>query len=102
LTAWLEDGRFMSCPPAGDWDTEVSIGRTGSKQALGFTVEKGDTKMDFVLDQEQVAFLAEYFGYSLPRLLKSKGPKGPSFHEMLAEFEDMAEPPLPAKRRGRK
>lgn len=50
-------------------DTEVSIGRTNSKRALGFIVTRGRKTMDFVLNKEQVARLAHYLTIQDARLL---------------------------------
>src|SRR5262249_33388795 len=62
-------------------DTEVSIGRTNSKRALGFIVtrwKKGGpaagpaAEMEFVLDKDQVAQLASYLTKQQARLLKPR------------------------------
>jgi hypothetical protein len=49
LSLWTKDGSVFSYDARVEADTEVSIGRTNSKRALGFVVSRGDTQMDFVL-----------------------------------------------------
>jgi hypothetical protein len=53
-------------------ETELSIGRTNSKLALGFIVTRGDQCMDFVLDRKQVENLFEYLKIQIPRLKKGR------------------------------
>jgi hypothetical protein len=75
LLFWLADGscgRFRARVAA---DTELSIGRTDSKRALGFIVSRGKARVDFVLDTDQVAELAAYLQIALPGLLKPLGRK---------------------------
>ena len=72
---WLGDGKLFPCGARFSADTEVSIGRTDSKRALGFVVSRGEMKMDFVLNRDQVAELAAYLQLQIPRLLKPLGRK---------------------------
>jgi hypothetical protein len=67
-------------------NTEVSIGRTDSKRALGFVVTSGKVQVDFVLDRDQVAELAAYLQhFTLPRLLKPLG-RRPQQISFVASF----------------
>jgi hypothetical protein len=78
LLFWFADGACGSRRARLAADTEVSIGRTNSKRALGFLVSKGDeTVIDFVLDRDQVAELAGFLQLALPRLRKPLGRKQP-------------------------
>jgi hypothetical protein len=72
---WLGDGLLASYEARVTADTEVSIGRTDSKRAVGFIVSKGETKIDFVLDRDQAEQLAAYLQLQLSRLLKPLGRK---------------------------
>jgi hypothetical protein len=74
LDMWLKDGSSIHYRARFAADTEVSIGRTDSKRALGFVVSRGDMRMDFVLNEDQVAELAAYLHHH-PPLLKPLGPK---------------------------
>ena len=60
ISFWLKDGSCAACKPRQTAETQVSIGRTDSKRALGFIVKRHDTRIDFVLDKEQTADLAAY------------------------------------------
>jgi hypothetical protein len=76
LLLWWKDGMLMSCDAAESRShTEVSIGRTNSKRALGFIVTRGNKTMDFVLNKDQVARLACYLTKQDARLLKPRGRK---------------------------
>ena len=75
LSFWLKDGLAVDYCTRVAASTEVSIGRTNSKRALGFIVNRGDTSMDFVLDRDQVAELAAYLQHYCPALLKPLGRK---------------------------
>jgi hypothetical protein len=73
---WFRDGTLSSYRARVTANTEVSIGRTDSKRALGFVVTSGKAQVDFVLDRDQVAELAAFLQQcALPRLLKPLGPK---------------------------
>ena len=64
---------LMGCDAADSRsDTEVSIGRTNSKRALGFIVTRGSKTMDFVLNKDQVHKLAFYLTKQEARLLKPR------------------------------
>jgi hypothetical protein len=74
---WGKDGECFRFRARVEADTEVSIGRTDSKRALGFVVKKHGKKqfVDFVLDKDQVAELAAYLQCMLPVLRKPLGRK---------------------------
>jgi hypothetical protein len=75
LVLWLKDGCAVHSPVMDDGkaDTEISIGRTNSKRALGFVIyRKGEPNIDFVLNKGQVADLAKFLQLALPRLLPTK------------------------------
>jgi hypothetical protein len=75
LTFWLKDGFISgsSVEDSGPQDTEISIGRTNSKRALGFVViRKGMDSVDFVLNKAQVADLVKFLQFQLPRLQPTK------------------------------
>jgi hypothetical protein len=74
LVFWSQDGSGGSCDARVEASARVSIGRTDSKRALGFVVSRGETRIDFVLDKDQVAELAAYLKHC-PPLLKPLGPK---------------------------
>jgi hypothetical protein len=74
LLFWLADGAYTPCHARLTADVEVSIGRTNSERALGFSVRKGRKEViDFVLDRDQVAELAAFLRLALPRLRKPLG-----------------------------
>ena len=75
LLLWFKDGFCSGFTARVAADVEVSIGRTGSKRALGFMITNGKKQMDFVLDKDQCAELAAFLQISLPRLRKPLGPK---------------------------
>jgi hypothetical protein len=76
LLLWWADGMLMGCDASESRaDTEVSIGRTKSKRALGFIVTRKNKTMDFVLNKDQVARLASYLTKQEARLLKPRGRK---------------------------
>jgi hypothetical protein len=76
IVFWFKDGHLAPYRARVAANTEVSIGRTDSKRALGFIVTNGKNKVDFVLDRDQVAELAAFLQQcALPRLLKPLGPK---------------------------
>jgi hypothetical protein len=77
LLFWLRDGLCCRYKARVTADTEVSIGRTDSKRALGFVVTSGNKKVDFVLDRDQVAELAAFLRLALPGLRKPPGRKPP-------------------------
>jgi hypothetical protein len=74
LVFWFRDGFCGGCDARVEASARVSIGRTDSKRALGFVVSRGETRIDFVLDKDQVAELAAYLKHC-PALLKPLGPK---------------------------
>jgi hypothetical protein len=81
LKLWWADGMLMGCDAADSRsDTEVSIGRTNSKRALGFIITRGNKMIDFVLNKDQVARLASYLTKQEARLLKPRGRKPPVRH----------------------
>jgi hypothetical protein len=74
LLFWFGDGACTPCYARLAADVEVSIGRTNSERALGFSVRKGRKEViDFVLDRDQVAELAAFLRLALPRLRKPLG-----------------------------
>ena len=73
LLFWFGDGRLGGYRARVAADTEVSIGRTNSKRALGFVVSRGDTWMDFVLDRDQGAELPRTFNTSARRCSSRSG-----------------------------
>jgi hypothetical protein len=75
LWLWPRNGACLLYRARVGADTEVSIGRTNSKRALGFEVKRGKTCIDFVLDKDQVTELAAYLRMMQPRLLKPLGRK---------------------------
>ena len=75
LLFWFGDGFHAPYRARVAADTEVSIGRTNSKRALGFRISRGRAQMDFVLNRDQVTELAAYLQCQLPRLLKPLGRK---------------------------
>src|SRR5262249_4373677 len=76
ITFWFGDGHVGGFDARTRASTEVSIGRTDSKRALGFVVSRGQTQIDFVLDKDQVAELTAYLKYcALGRLRKPLGRK---------------------------
>jgi hypothetical protein len=75
LVFWIRNGCCIPYKARVPADTEVSIGRTDSERAMGFTVTRGDTTMDFVLNKDQVAELAAYLELQLARLLPPRGRK---------------------------
>jgi hypothetical protein len=75
LLFWFRDGCCCRIPARTAGDTEISIGRTDSKRALGFVVTWGGKSVDFVLNKEQVAELAAYLRAMSPSLLKPLGRK---------------------------
>jgi hypothetical protein len=71
LTLWLQNGcaDYSRAVDGVKADTEISIGRTNSKRALGFfVIRKGVDSVDFVLNKDQVADLAEFLQLALSRL----------------------------------
>ena len=50
LLFWVGNGACGYYLARARASTEVSIGRTNSKRALGFEVSRGDTRLDFVLN----------------------------------------------------
>jgi hypothetical protein len=74
LVFWFRDGSGGGCDARVEASARVSIGRTDSKRALGFVVSRGETRIDFVLDKDQVAELAAYLR-NCPSLLKPLEPK---------------------------
>jgi hypothetical protein len=76
LLLWVRNGSCLRYQARVAADTEVSIGRTDSKRALGFAVHRGGANVvDFVLDKDQVAELAAYLRVMQPALLKPLGRK---------------------------
>lgn len=75
LVLWMMNGSVFDCEPPNHADIKVSVGRTNSKEALGFVVTNGEDRMMFVLDKYQVAELAAYCLIQLKRLKKRRGPK---------------------------
>jgi hypothetical protein len=74
LVFWFRDGFCGGCDARVEASARVSIGRTDSKRALGFVVSRDETRIDFVLDKDQVAELAAYLKHC-PPLLKPLGRK---------------------------
>jgi len=61
LLFWFGNGFCGGYKARVSADTEISIGRTNSKRALGFLVLKKDEQIaDFALNKDQVAELAAY------------------------------------------
>jgi hypothetical protein len=77
LLFWPQNGCVMCYRARVPADTEVSIGRTDSKRALGFIVSRGDTQLDFVLNRDQVLELAMYLDAMYPALRAPRGRKPP-------------------------
>jgi hypothetical protein len=76
LLLWVRNGFCLPYRARVAADTEVSIGRTDSKRALGFAVHRGGANVvDFVLDKDQVAELAAYLRVMQAALLKPLGRK---------------------------
>jgi hypothetical protein len=75
LLFWFRDGHLATCRARVTADTEVSIGRTDSKRALGFIVMQGKTDVAFVLDKDQVTELAAFLNMQARRLFKPLGRK---------------------------
>jgi hypothetical protein len=82
---WLGNGSCGRYRARVETETELSIGRTDSEQALGFIVRRGETKLDFVLDRDQVDELAAYLQIMRGGLRKPLGrkPDQVSFAGML-------------------
>jgi hypothetical protein len=74
LLFWIKDGFCIKCDARTRASTEVSIGRTDSKRALGFLVTRGKAQIDFVLDRDQINDLAAYLRHC-PPLLAPRGRK---------------------------
>jgi hypothetical protein len=66
LLLWHGDGRLRGFDARVAAKTEVSIGRTDSKRALGFVVTNGKKEIDFVLNRDQVAELAYFLNPHSP------------------------------------
>jgi hypothetical protein len=101
ITFWLRGGccgRYHARVPA---TRELSIGRTDSERALGFIVRKGETWIDFVLNQDQVDELAAYLQLLRGTLRKPLGrkPEQISFVPFLAQLREMQARKRPVKRR---
>jgi hypothetical protein len=79
LLFWFADGWLsgIDALTKAKADTEVSIGRTDSKRALGFVVTQDGGYKEFVLDREQVVQLARFLDIQERRLLKPKGSRKP-------------------------
>jgi hypothetical protein len=75
LVFWFKDGCSSSYKARVAAGAKISIGRTDSKRALGFIVTSGKSKVDFVLDRDQVAELAAFLRNSLSGLRKPLGRK---------------------------
>ena len=75
LVFWFKDGFCGGFQARVAADAEISIGRTNSKRALGFIVTSGKSKIDFVLNRDQVAELAAFLQLSVSRLRKPAGRK---------------------------
>ena len=75
LKFWFKNGCSSWSEPRIPATTELSIGRTNSKRALGFVVSRDKTHIDFVLDKDQVAELAAYLQLQLNRLQAPRGRK---------------------------
>ena len=75
LKFWLRNGFFVPYRARVVADTEVSIGRTNSKRALGFIVSRDKLRVDFVLNCDQVIALASYLEHMVSGLRKPLGRK---------------------------
>jgi hypothetical protein len=76
LLFWFADGFCGTHQARTAASTRVSIGRTNSKRALGFTVSNGEKMVaDFVLDRDQVGELASFLQVSASGLRKPLGRK---------------------------
>jgi hypothetical protein len=76
LLFWLGDGACGAYRARVPATTKVSIGRTDSKRALGFIASRGETRLDFVLNKDQVEEPIAYLqiiqaGLLIPILSKS-------------------------------
>ena len=80
LMFWFSDG--FPCPYRArvEADTRVSLGRTDSKRGLGFVVSRGDARIEFVLDRDQVEELTAFLQMQVGRLLRPLGPKPPQMN----------------------
>jgi hypothetical protein len=66
LTLWIKNGCLAAFDARFAADAEVSVGRTDSERALGFTVTIGEKMVaDFVLDRDQVEELAAYLQHNV-------------------------------------
>ena len=76
LLFWFADGFCGKYQARTAASTRVSIGRTNSKRALGFTVSNGGKMVaDFVLDRDQVIELAAFLQVLASGLRKPLGRK---------------------------
>jgi hypothetical protein len=75
ITFWFGDGQCSPYRARVKADTELSIGRTDSKRALGFVIRQDDDAMDFVLNKDQCTELAAYLSLYAPGLREPLGRK---------------------------
>jgi|EndMetStandDraft_8_1072994.scaffolds.fasta_scaffold21535_2 hypothetical protein len=77
LTFWFRDGFCGGYDARVEANTELSIGRTNSRRALGFIINRNGRMLegsDFVLDRDQCEELAAYLQQFAP-LKKPQGRK---------------------------
>jgi|SRR6516162_10367858 len=84
LLLWLKNGSHVTYEARVRAETELSIGRTDSRRALGFIVSRGDIHLDFVLNKDQIEELIAYLQMIHGNLLKPLGhkPKQISFRAL--------------------
>jgi hypothetical protein len=82
---WPKDGCLCSHDARVDATTELFVGRTNSKRAIGFVITRGKQQIDFVLDRDQVENLAAFLNASLAGLSKPAGRRRPYLN-----FADLA------------
>jgi len=87
LELWTGDGQGAPCParqgkPAS---VQVSIGRTDSERALGFSIHDGKT-INFVLNRAQVETLLHFCRYQILRIKR-----GGTVNPMIKFVADLIE-----------
>jgi hypothetical protein len=75
LLFWLGDGACGAYRARVPATTKVSIGRTDSKRTLGFIASTGETRVDFVLNKDQVEELIAYLQIIQAGVLRPLGRK---------------------------
>jgi hypothetical protein len=98
LLFWFGNGSCGSYRARVKAKTELSIGRTDSERALGFVATRGKTRLDFVLNRDQVDELAAYLQIMRGRLLKPLGRKPDQISLIALQAHVSAQ----ARRRGQK